>query len=176
LKSTSGASPSSQKPPEQKPLHKPRVLRAYETAQKLPLGMHLFTTAVRAVAPYFLTVPAVTETLEPGRATVRMRHALWVRNHLGTVHAIALCNLAEVSMGLVAEATVPTSHAWIPKGMTVEYKAIARGTMHAVATLDLPVDLSTAQEVPVAITVKDDKDATVFTAEIRIWVRPKKAS
>jgi len=168
--------------PEQPPVQKtststskPRVLRAYEAAAKLPLGMHLFTTAVRTVAPYFLTVPAVTESLEAGQATVRMRPVPWTRNHLGTVHAIALCNLAEVSMGLVAEATVPTTHTWIPKGMTVEYKAIARGTMRAVATLALPKNLDIAQEIPVEITVRDSKDLIVFTAEIRIWVRPKKA-
>jgi len=128
---------------------------------------------MRIAAPYFVTIPATVEAAGQGRAEVRMRHMPWVRNHLGTVHAIALCNLAEMTMGLAAEATVPTTHRWIPKGMTVDYKAKARGTMHAVATLTLPEPLPTSgsgEEVPVAVSVTDDDGAEVFTAEIRIWV------
>ena len=128
---------------------------------------------MRLAAPYFVTIPATVEAAGPGRAEVRMRHMPWVRNHLGTVHAIALCNLAEMTMGLAAEASVPTTHRWIPKGMTVDYKAKARGTMHAVATLKLPEPLpagGSGEEVPVTVSVTDDEGAEVFTAEIRIWV------
>ena len=128
---------------------------------------------MRLAAPYFVTIPATIESAGPGRAEVRMRHFPWVRNHLGTVHAIALCNLAEMTMGLAAEATVPSSHRWIPKGMTVEYKAKGRGTMHASATLALPDPLPAAgdgEQVPVAVSVADDGGSEVFTAEIRIWI------
>ena len=128
---------------------------------------------MRLAAPYFVTIPATVQAAEPGRAEARMRDLPWVRNHLGTVHAIALCNLAELTMGLAAEATVPTTHRWIPKGMTVDYKAKARGTMHATATLTLPDPLPTGDagaEVPALVSVKNDGGAEVFTAEIRIWV------
>lgn len=42
-------------------------------------------------------------------------------NHIGTVHAIAMCNMAELAGGTMTEVTVPSTHRWIPKGMTVEY-------------------------------------------------------
>jgi hypothetical protein len=48
----------------------------------------------------------------------------FVYNHLHTVHAIASCNAAEIAMGMMMEATVPTSHRWIPKAMTVRYGVI----------------------------------------------------
>ena len=99
------------------------VLRWYRTASRLPGGRQLFSQAFRFVAPYFRTIPATVREVEPGRAVVDMRHLPWVRNHLGTVHAIALCNLAELSMGLAAEATVPPTQRWIPKGMEVAYRA-----------------------------------------------------
>jgi acyl-coenzyme A thioesterase PaaI-like protein len=150
-----------------------RTFSAYRLADRLPLGLgrQLFSRVLRTAAPYFLTIPATVESAEPGRAEARMRHLPWVRNHLGTVHAIALCNLAELTMGLCAEATVPASHRWIPKSMSVEYLAKARGTMHATAELELP-PLSEGVDVPVAVSVRDDSGTEVFTAEIRLWITP----
>lgn len=151
------------------------VLRWYRTASRLPGGRQLFSQAFRFVAPYFRTIPATVREVEPGRAVVDMRHLPWVRNHLGTVHAIALCNLAELSMGLAAEATVPPTQRWIPKGMEVAYRAKARGTMHAVANLDLPADVGEGVEVRCEVSVVDDGGTEVFTATITLWVTAKKA-
>lgn len=153
-----------------------RVLRLYAAAQRLPGGRHLFSQAFRFVAPYFRSIPATVEHVAPGVATARMRHLPWVRNHLGTVHAIALCNLAELTMGLAAEATVPATHRWIPKGMEVAYLKKARGTMHATATLAIPGDVddeADSVEVPVDVSVVDPEGTEVFTATIRIWVTPR---
>lgn len=145
----------------------------YRRFERLPLGRSLFSRVYQLTVPYFLSIPAGIESAEPGRATAKMRHLPWIRNHLGSVHAIALCNLAEMVMGVVAEATVPASHRWIPKGMTVEYTAIARGTMHAEALLDLPPLEPDGIEAPVKIRVTNDEGTEVFTAEIRIWITPK---
>lgn len=151
------------------------TLAAYRLAERVPFGLGrlAFSGAMRLAAPYFLSIPATVVSAEPGRSEVKMRHLPWVRNHLGTVHAIALCNLAEMTMGLAAEATVPTTHRWIPKGMTVGYEAKARGTMHAVATLELPDPMPSADggvELPVPVSVTDDEGTEVFTAEIRLWI------
>lgn len=147
----------------------------YRRIERLPfgLGRPLFSRIYQLTVPYFLSIPASIESAEPGRATARMRHLPWVRNHLGSVHAIALCNLAEMVMGICAEATVPATHRWIPKGMTVNYTAIARGTMHATATLELPDLNPGGVEVPVAISVANDDGDEVFNAEIRIWITPR---
>ena len=77
--------------------------------------------------------------LEPGRceATIRATAAR-VHNHIGTVHAIALCNLAELCAGLMTDASLPRGMRWIPKGMTVRYLKKARGTLRGVATPDDP--------------------------------------
>ena len=57
-----------------------------------------------------------------------------MHNHLGTVHAIALCNLAELSAGVMTDAAIPPDMRWIPKGMSVDYLKKAVGTLHGVAT------------------------------------------
>jgi acyl-coenzyme A thioesterase PaaI-like protein len=152
------------------------LLAVYRTLDRVPvLGRGAFSLAYRCAAPYFLTIPASVVEVGPGMARARMPQRPWLRNHLGTVHAIALCNLAEYAMGAVAEATVPASHRWVPKGMTVEYRAKARGTMNATATLRLPAGpLGDRLELPVQITVSDAAAEEVFTATIRIWVTERR--
>lgn len=153
----------------------PRTLTLYRTLEKVPLGREVFSQVVRLAAPYFRTIPAWIDSAEPGLVVAQMRHAPWVRNHLGGVHAIALCNLAELAMGVVAETTVPPSHRWIPKRMTVEYQARASGRMRAEARLALPDPLpAEGVEVPVAVPVFDGDGTEVFRAEITIWITPRR--
>jgi acyl-coenzyme A thioesterase PaaI-like protein len=157
------------------PAHaEPRVMRLYRLTQRLPLGRQLFTRAFQFAAPYFRSIPVQVVSVVPGSAVAVMRDRWRVHNHLGTVHAIALCNLAELTMGLVAEATIPASHRWIPKGMTVDYLAKARGLMTATASLNLP-DALDAVVIPVGVDVTNPDGKTVFRAEIRIWVTPRPA-
>ena len=147
----------------------------YRTLDRVPLGGRVASAALQVAAPYFLTIPAVLTSLEPGRGTARMRHLPWVRNHLGTVHAISLCNLTEFTMGAVAEATGRPTHRWVPRGMQVRYERLARGTMHATATLELPDPLADKQEVPVTVLVTDDAGEQVFSAAIDIWVTARRS-
>lgn len=150
------------------------TLAAYRLLERIPLGLGraVFSRGMRLAAPYFISIPASVVSAAPGRAEARMSDRPWVRNHLGTVHAIAICNLAEMTMGVVAEATVPTDQRWIPKGMTVSYEAKARGEMHAVAQLELPAEIGAGSEVGVPVTVTDPDGQVVVTAEIRIWITP----
>jgi acyl-coenzyme A thioesterase PaaI-like protein len=98
-----------------------------------------------------------------------------VHNHIGTVHAIALCNLAELSAGVMAEATLPAGLRWIPKGMTVEYLSKATGSMRAVATPDAALVASeTGHEWPVVVLVTDQAGKAVFRARIAMWVSLRK--
>lgn len=151
------------------------VLDIYRGLQRLPLGRQVFTRLFQRVAPYFRTIPARVDEVAPGTARVAMRDTRRVRNHLGTVHAIALCNLAEMTMGLVAEATVPRSHRWIPRAMRVEYLAKARGTMVAEAGLTLPEPLADQQDVTVPVIVRNTDGDEVFTADIDIYVTRRRA-
>ena len=153
----------------------PSLMGAYRTLERVPLGRRIFSVAYQVAAPYFLTIPASISDVEPGAAHARMLQTPWVRNHLGTVHAIALCNLAEFTMGAVAEATIPRTHRWVPKGMSVEYLNKARGTMYASAVLNLPEPLGDRLELPVEVSVRDNAQVEVFTATIRIWVTERQS-
>src|SRR3546814_14164479 len=73
------------------------VLDLYRRITRWPAGQWLFSRAVCFKAPYFANIRPRIELLEPGRCVASLRHRRAVTNHIGTVHAIALCNLAELT-------------------------------------------------------------------------------
>jgi len=151
------------------------LLSLYRKITRWPAGHWLFSRAVCFKAPYFGTIAPRIVSLEPNRCEVRIHDRRRVHNHIGTVHAIALCNLAELAAGVMTDATLPPSMRWIPKGMTVEYLKKANGTMHGVATPDVPVvESASGYELPVTVIVKNDAGEAVFRASIEMWVSPRK--
>lgn len=150
------------------------VLRLYRKLASRPLGRWLFSRLVCWKAPYFASISPRIVSLAPGRGEARLQHRRRVSNHLGTVHAIALCNLAEFIGGLTTDVSIPASMRWIPRGMTVEYLKKARGPMHAVATPGLePRESGTGYALPMRVEVTDGQGEIVFRAEIGMWVSPR---
>ena len=91
------------------------------------------------------------------------------------MHAIALCNLAELCAGVMTDASLPKDMRWIPKGMTVAYLKKANGTMRAVATPMIPiVSAAEGYDLPVNVDVLDAAGEKVFHAEIRMWLSARK--
>lgn len=150
------------------------VLSLYRRITRWPAGHWVFSRAVCFKAPYFSSIRPRIELLEPGRCVATLRHRRAVTNHIGTVHAIALCNLAELTGGLAIDTALPPSMRWIPKGMTVEYLHKAIGTMRAVATpAGTVVEADAGYDLPVAVDVTDPAGDTVFRARIAMWITPR---
>ena len=150
------------------------VLPLYRRISRWPAGQWLFSKLVCWKAPYFSSIAPRIEVLEPGRGIATLRHRRAVTNHIGTVHAIALCNLAEFVGGLTCDVSIPPSMRWIPKGMTVAYLKKAVGTMRATATPAFaPRDATEGYDLPIEVVVENPRGETVFTATIAMWVSPK---
>lgn len=151
------------------------ILALYRRMQRWPAGQWLFSRAVCFKAPYFGSISPRIETLEPGRCEATIRHRRGVTNHLGTVHAIALCNLAELVGGLMTDVSIPGSMRWIPKGMTVEYLKKATGTIRAVAEPAAEIlESSSGYALPVDVVATDPSGEAVFRATISMWVSPRR--
>ncbi|WP_318240772.1 hotdog fold domain-containing protein [Janibacter melonis] len=93
----------------------------YRRLTRYPGGMRLFSLAYARFAPYFWTVRPQVREVRPHRAELTIKNRRRVHNHIGTLHAIAVCNGLEAAMGLVAEATCPDHQRWLPRGLQVEY-------------------------------------------------------
>ena len=152
------------------------LLNLYRRMQRWPAGSWLFSRAVCFKAPYFASIAPRITLLEPGRCEGRIAHRRKVTNQIGTVHAIALCNLAELVGGVMTDASLPKGMRWIPKGMTVEYLKKANTDLVAIATPEGKADWSVAGEYLVKVEVQDKQAETVFRAIITMWVSPKKSS
>jgi acyl-coenzyme A thioesterase PaaI-like protein len=141
---------------------------------KQPGGRRLFSAAAMVRVPYFASIVPHVVRMEPGFAEVTVPKWFFVYNHLHTVHAIASCNAAEIAMGMLMEATVPTSHRWIPKSMNVAYRQKATTSLRAQARLDPPdfTTLTDGTEIVVPVSVVDKSGAEVVHADITTWVTP----
>ncbi|WP_313455850.1 hotdog fold domain-containing protein [Stenotrophomonas sp.] len=138
-------------------------------------GRWLFSQLLCFKAPYFRSIAPRFKELAPGHCVVHVRKRRAVLNHIGTVHAIAMCNAAELAGGVMTEVTIPDSVRWIPRGMTVEYLKKATTSVTATARPMNPAfDWAVAGEYPVEVAVTDAGGEAVFKAVIAMWVSPKK--
>lgn len=151
------------------------LLSLFRRCSAWPGGRWLFTRAVCWKAPYFASIAPHVDQLDAGRCEVRLRDRRRVHNHIGTVHAIALCNAAELAAGLMTEASVPSNMRWIPKGMQVHYVKKAIGTQRVIAEPDFAAGTSTSgYELPVSVQALDASGEVTFTASVRMWITPKR--
>ena len=149
------------------------ALAAWNRLAAKPFGKTLFSRAICFKAPYFSSISPRIVELRPGFARVAMKKRRAVQNHIGTVHAIAMCNLAEIAAGTLPEVSIPAPMRWLPKGMQVEYLKKAETDVEATATLP-PVDEGDAREVPATVEVRDRAGTLVCRAVITMWVSPRK--
>ena len=101
-------------------------------------GRRLFAFLVGRAIPYTGTIRARVDQLEAGRAVVVMRDRRKVRNHLASVHAIALANVLEFATGLAFNMAMPEGARAIVTRFEVEYLKKARGTLTASCTCEAP--------------------------------------
>lgn len=146
--------------------------RAWQRLAGLPAGNRLFSAAAMVRVPYFASVLPHVVRMEPGYAEVTIPNWPLVHNHLKTVHAIASCNAAELAMGMLMEATVPTTHRWIPKAMNVQYLQKATTSLRATARIEPPdfTAITAGVDVVVPVSVTDRDGVEVVHADITTWV------
>ena len=132
----------------------------------LPAGNWLFSRALGRIVPYTGSIGATVRELGPGHARIEMRDRRAVRNHLRSVHAIALANLAEVTTGLPLAYGVQPAGRTILVTLTVDFVKKARGTL--VATADFPPpDASRDGEIEIPVEVRDGDGVVVTRARAR---------
>ena len=138
-----------------------------------PFGKWMFSRFLSFKAPYFATISPRFIELRPGYCKIYVRKKRKVLNHIGTVHAIAMCNMAELAGGTMIDVTVPSTHRWIPKKMNVKYIAKAETNLYAIARLDQLPEFDESTEFPISVNVFNDSGKCVFEAVITMWISKK---
>jgi acyl-coenzyme A thioesterase PaaI-like protein len=152
-----------------------QLLGAWRRLSPLPGGPWLFSKLFAFMVPYSGSVGPRIRVLEPGHAEVEITGRRSNRNHLGSVHAIALTNLAEITSGLAMMAGLPATVRGIVTNLSMTYHKKARGTIRAVSYVTVPT-VTEDRDFDVMAECFDREGTLVATGTVR-WrlgpVRPK---
>ncbi len=146
-----------------------RLESAWSTLSRFPGGRRVFGWLIRLLVPYSGSIRPYVHNLEPGRATVSIRERRRLRNHLRSVHAIALANLGELASGLAMSLALPDDTRGIPIRIEIDYRKKARGTITAAGRAAPPPAIPEDIEDPAFATLTDESGEVV--AEVRVTWR-----
>lgn len=137
---------------------------------RLPFGRRIFSIMIGRVAPYTGSIGALVEDLGPGYSRWTLRDRRKVRNHLRSVHAVALVNLAEVASGTAMLTALPPGTRGIVTGLSITYLKKARGTLTAECRCSVP-EVSGDTKYDVQSEVRDEAGDVVARATVNWLLR-----
>ena len=112
------------------------------------------------IAPYSGSIGAIVQQLEPGHGIVTLQERRKVQNHLKSVHAIALVNLAELVTGLTLMNSLPDNARGILTGIEMKYLKKSRGLLTAECFCKVP-ETNDEQEISVTGEIKNEAGEVV---------------
>lgn len=145
------------------------VMERWRRAKGSSLGRWLFSRAVGRFAPYTGTIGARIEELEPGRSLVTMSDRKGVRNHLRSIHAVALTNLIELSGSLAIIASMHPDTRMIPVRLESEFLKKARGTVTAEGSCEKP-EPGFAGEIQAVVVVRNEGGDEVTRGRVTVVI------
>lgn len=148
------------------------ALRWLRRLQRVPGHQALFVTGLALAAPYSATIRPRLVAVDHCRMTLAMRRRRAVTNHLHTVHAAAMANLAELTGSLCVMTSIPASARWIPNALELRYLRKARGDLQASCAFT-PPDWRRQQDLSVPIELTDAHGESVATARLGVRIGPK---
>ena len=144
-----------------------RALReSWKRLSGVPGGRWLFGRLLARMVPYTGTIRPRFLEIAPGVARVTMRDRRSVRNHLQSVHAIALANLAEVTSGVAMIVALPDDVRGIPIRLSIDFVKKARGELTAECRCSVP-DVDAPTEMDLHPEIRDAGGDIVARATIR---------
>jgi acyl-coenzyme A thioesterase PaaI-like protein len=149
------------------------IRRQWEAWSRRPGGKRIFSLILGRLIPYTGTIGARVEELRPGFARTLLRDRRRVRNHLRSVHAIALMNQAELTSGLALNYALPADARSILKGLSIEFHKKARGTLTAEATAPVLSD-NAERDIELETAIRDADGEVVATARAHWLVGPRR--
>ncbi|WP_435199022.1 hotdog fold domain-containing protein [Janibacter sp. GS2] len=145
----------------------------YQRISRLPAGKRIFSFVYSLKAPYFATVRPVVREVRADYAELSIRNRKRVHNHIGTLHAIAVCNGLEAAMGLLAEATCPQDRRWLPRGLQVSYLAKSTTDLLCVAETDPQQWAETPGDVEIRVRAVRTDGVVAVEGVIPVYVSMK---
>ena len=152
----------------------PMIRSMWARLSGLPGGKLLFSKAIGMAAPYTGTIGLEVVDMTPGYARLQMKDRKKVRNHLNSIHAVALMNLAEATTGLAMSSGLPDGARGILKGLQMEYLKKARGLLTSECRVEV-LESTERREIEIHGEITDRSGDVVARAVATWLVGPSKS-
>jgi uncharacterized protein (TIGR00369 family) len=149
------------------------LLSTWNRLGSRPGGAWIFHRLLARFVPYTGALGARVLELGDGRARVTLADRRRNRNHLGSVHAVALVNLGEMTSGLALITGLDADVRSILVKISAEYLKKARGTLTATAGIEIPKVTGPVDHIVEAI-IRNEAEELVCRVEAvwRLDLRP----
>lgn len=144
------------------------ILGLWRRLSQRPGGRWVFMRLLGRMVPYTGALGARVEELAPGHAVASLRDRRTVRNHLRSVHAVALLNLGELATGLAVLTSLPPGIRGIVTGLSARYHAKARGRVVAECRAPEAWEPGETVEAVARITDPSGKEVATVTARWKL--------
>jgi acyl-coenzyme A thioesterase PaaI-like protein len=145
------------------------IREGWQHASRVPGGRLVFSRLLGIAIPYTGSIGAEVLTLEPGYAKVQLDERRAIRNHLSSIHAIALANLGELTGNLAVACALPDDGRFIVTKLAIEYKKKARGRIIAECRCDPPTSAE-RREYQIDVALRDASGADVASVVLTTLV------
>lgn len=152
-----------------------RLVQLWRRLSPLPGGQWLFSWILKRAVPYSGTVYPRVLILEPGHARIEILDRHSIRNHLDSIHAIAIANIGELASGLAMSAALPRDIRGIVTAIRIEYLKKARGTLVAESRCAVP-SITTDTDHDVVADVADAAGDIVARATVTWRLGPARST
>jgi len=147
-----------------------QITDIYSYWQKLGrnnIGRWVFNHIIPLINPYTGALKASVIELNKGYARIQLKERRAIRNHLNSIHAIALTNLGEFTSGLALISLFKENMRGIPIDIKINFIKKARGMLTSECITELP-DFKDQLEHTVVAIIKDDEGDEVARVQV-VW-------
>jgi acyl-coenzyme A thioesterase PaaI-like protein len=144
-----------------------QLLKVLNTLSTIPGGYFIFNRMIAWKIPYSATIGARVVVLKPGYAKLILKDRKSIRNHLNSIHAVALTNFGELTSGLALNTGLPANVRGIVIQISTDYVKKARGTLVAECRCDPPA-VTGDMEYTVEAVIKDHEQEVVAKVRV-VW-------